>query len=66
VLYSRTVRTGFGAEGNNPKSETGVAIIRGNTTVSDGRCNDPAEEAFVGDVDTLLPQGEFTWWEPRQ
>lgn len=64
VLYSRMVRTGFGAEGNNPKSETGVAVIRRNKVISDRRCNDPDKEAFVGNVDTLLPQGEFTkWWE---
>lgn len=67
VLYSRIVRTGFGPGGNNPQSETGVAVIRGNKIVSDHRCNDPWNEAFRGDVDTLLPEGGFTkWWDLRE
>ncbi len=64
VLYSRIIRTGFAPEGNNPKSETGVAVIRRNKLLSDRRCNDPDKEAFVGEVEKVMPEGEFTkWWD---
>jgi hypothetical protein len=62
ILYSRTIRTNFGPGGNDPKSETGVAVLRGNKLLSDRRCNDPDKFAFVGDVEKAMPEGEFITW----
>jgi hypothetical protein len=62
VLYSRTVRTGFGAEGNQPDFQAGIAVVRGKRMISDRRCTDADD--FASSPDDLLPQGEFTrWWD---
>lgn len=62
VLYSRTVRTGFGPEGNKPDFQAGLAVVRGNRILSDRRCTNADD--FAASPDDLLPEGEFTrWWD---
>jgi hypothetical protein len=62
VLYSRTVRTAFGRDGNRPDFRAGVAVVRGGRILSDRRCANADD--FVGSPADLLPEGEFTrWWE---
>lgn len=38
VVYSRVIRTGFGAEGNQPAFEDGVLVMKGGKTLADHRC----------------------------
>jgi hypothetical protein len=63
VLYSRTVRTGFGPDGHfDPEFQAGVAVVRGNRIVSDRRCEN--SDDFIQSPETRLPEGEFTpWWD---
>ena len=57
-LYSRTVRTGFGREGNRPDFQAGLAVVRDRRILSDRRCTNADD--FAASPDALLPEGEFT------
>jgi hypothetical protein len=56
AVYSRTVRTGFGADGrNNPRFSDGVMIRRGGRLISNQSCN----TAVGGDAqaEDFMPEG---------
>lgn len=62
VLYSRTVRTGFGRGGNRPDFRAGVAVVRGHRLLSDRRCTNADD--FVESPQDRIPEGELTrWWD---
>lgn len=41
AVYSRTIRTGFGRRGNNPRFSDGVMVMRGGRLVSNLACTTP-------------------------
>lgn len=67
VVYSRTIRTGFGPDGhNNPKFEDGVFVRKDGRLIADRRCPDaPAGDRLKPlDVSSLrggLPEGEIIY-----
>lgn len=61
VVYSRTVRTEFGAGGFNPRSSAGVMIFRAGKQLGDRRCTRPADAALdASAARELLPEGMIT------
>ncbi len=70
VIYSRIVRTGFGADGQNePKDEAGLFIRKGGKLLSEKKCvqdDDAGAQAPWVDTDKaekLLPEGEVVYPE---
>jgi hypothetical protein len=56
VVYSRTVRTGFGADGrNNPRFSDGVMVRRGNRVISNRACT--TEISGDGQPEDFMPEG---------
>lgn len=58
TLYSRTVRTGFGAGGNNPEFSAGVTVRQPGRAPVEISCTAPTDESFGAAVYDLLPEGE--------
>lgn len=70
VVYSRVVRTGFGADGqNNPQEEAGLFVKKDGKLVSEKKCVPGGEaDGQAPSVDTtkaeaLLPEGEIVYPE---
>ncbi|OYY90474.1 MAG: hypothetical protein B7Y45_07610 [Sphingomonas sp. 28-66-16] len=59
VVYSRTIRTGFGAGGNKPVFEDGLFVTRGGKLVSDKRCT--GRSTAKGDAEAYLHAGEIIY-----
>ena len=56
AVYSRTVRTGFGADGrNNPQFSDGVMVMRGNRLISDRACTTQVRRD--GQPENFMPEG---------
>ena len=59
VVYSRTVRTGFGRGGNNPQFSAGVNVLRGGRTISRRGCSDgDSANVDLAAAEPFIPQGE--------
>ncbi|WP_431470425.1 hypothetical protein [Sphingosinithalassobacter sp. LHW66-3] len=62
VVYSRTVRTGFGEGGNAPEFSAGLFVQRDGRTISRKSCTDPAAaEVDIAAAQELLPPGAFRY-----
>ena len=61
AVYSRTVRTGFGADGrNNPHFSDGVMVRRGGRLVSNRACTTPV--GGDGQPEDFMPEGTILEW----
>lgn len=57
TLFDSTIRTSFGADGNDPEFSSGLVIARGGRVISSKMC---AGEAMVAaDAERILPAGDF-------
>ena len=60
VVYSNTIRTGFGAGGNKPRFEAGVTVQRDGKTIATRKCTAPAHASIDEELaGKLLPEGAF-------
>ncbi|QIG80464.1 hypothetical protein [Stakelama tenebrarum] len=60
VVYSRTVRTGFGPEGNAPEFSAGVTVLRDGTPIVRKSCDRPETARLdVAAAQHRLPEADF-------
>lgn len=60
AVYSRTVRTGFGREGNNPQFSDGVFVRQGSRLVSNRACTTPI--TADAQPEDHMPEGSILDW----
>ena len=61
IVYDRTLRTGFGADGHNdPQSSSGLVDQKGGRTVSSTRCGGEGDQPVkTGEGERFIPTGGF-------
>lgn len=60
VVYSRTVRTGFGKEGNRPEFSAGLFVKRDGRVLSQRSCTAPRDASIdLAAAQRVLPEGDF-------
>ncbi|HTU09852.1 MAG TPA: hypothetical protein VMG08_03045 [Allosphingosinicella sp.] len=60
AVYSRTVRTGFGRGGNNPRVSDGLMVRRGDRLVSNRSCTTPVRSE--GQIEDYMREGTILDW----
>lgn len=59
VVFSRTVRTGFGDGPNNPEFSAGINVLRGGRTLRTLGCSDgDSANVDLGAAEPFIPEGE--------
>ena len=61
IVYDRTLRTGFGADGrNDPQSSSGLVVQKGGRTVSSTRCGGEGDQPVkTREGERFVPRGGF-------